>query len=255
MNNLETKAKEMFSKLKEHMGEEVLMEYWTYGVYCAEYGTLSKLIDFERVQVGCVNTPFIGYGAAVISIFSKDGDILYLQPLGKPYNERDPFKINEIIRGIFGDEIAKQAWERHQKVAKDMEERQRRAKETHEEFKATGAKEIIEKTSPYVVDELKEEFAKMVNNSGWDTYYIYVIKIVSDLLIAIGNGMNFEEAINTVKEKHGSIEDEIEKAVDTIANYSIRGKEFRKYWNGLYGVSDDTEGAANPAILVLSRKE
>ena len=255
MENLETKAKEMFSKLEEHIGEEVFMRYWTYGSYCVEFGVLSFFSDFGRIQVGCVNTPFVGYGTAVISVETEDGESLYAQPLYEPFNERDAFKIIEVRRRIFGDRIADEELEKQKAIQRNIEESERKEQEVIAEFKATGAKEILEKTLPYVIDESKEGFIEMVNNNSDDTYGIAVVKMTSDLIIAIGNGMDFEEVINMADEKYGASGYAMGRAANIISHCSARGKEFRKYWNGSYEAPEDTDGTVNPAILVLSRKE
>ena len=73
----EVLAKAMFDKLREHIGEDVSYTGWWYGVKQEETAELKNVTDFVNVEIGCSGIPFVGYGAAISNITSKDGAVLY----------------------------------------------------------------------------------------------------------------------------------------------------------------------------------
>ena len=83
MINLEKQARDMFSELKKHIGEEVTIKYWHYGVLCTEKSILRDVEDFERISVDRMSIPFVGCGVAITSI-TTNNRILYLQPFIYP---------------------------------------------------------------------------------------------------------------------------------------------------------------------------
>lgn len=139
------------------------------------------------------------------------------------------------------------------KVKEEVEE-EKRELENIKRFQETEAQKLLDKTLSYVVDEQKENFQLMVKNNSGSMYGILIIKMTSELLIAIGNGMDFEEAIRTIADqKYGASGYAMGVAANVISHCSTRGEEFRKYWNGLYGISRE-KGVVNPAILTISKK-
>ena len=76
----EAQAKVMFDKLREHIGEDVSYTGWWYGAKLEETAELRNVTDFINVEIGCSSIPFVGYGAAISSITSKDGEVLYSNP-------------------------------------------------------------------------------------------------------------------------------------------------------------------------------
>ena len=79
-DNRKETALAMFAKLKEHIGENVTYTAWHYGVKVEETDELKDVTDFVNVEIGCSGIPFVGYGAAISSIVSKDGEVLYSNP-------------------------------------------------------------------------------------------------------------------------------------------------------------------------------
>ena len=102
----EAVAKEMFNKLRKHIGKEVSYTAWWYGN--KEEGTdiLREVNDFCNVSIGAYSIPFVGYGSAISKIISKDGEILYSNPyIEYGYDRRDDREIFSAKRVIFGDKI------------------------------------------------------------------------------------------------------------------------------------------------------
>ena len=60
MKDRETMAKEMFSRLRKHIGEGVILEYWKNGYRHTTIDVLRDVSDFERVTVGPWSIRFIG---------------------------------------------------------------------------------------------------------------------------------------------------------------------------------------------------
>ena len=155
-------------------------------------------------------------------------------------------------RKIFGDEIADKCLEEYKLMQKEMEEYKKQEEREAADFKATGAKEIIEKTLPYVVEAEKEGFIRMVNNNSNSCYGIAVVRMTAELIIAIGDGMDFDEAIDTIAvDKYGTSGFAMGWAANAISHCSARGEEFRKYWNGLHGIPEEEPGVVNPAIITI----
>lgn len=102
----ESKAKAMFDKLREHIGEDVSYTGWWYGVKQEKTAELRNVNDFVNVEIGCSGIPFVGYGAAISSITSKDGEVLYSNPnIESGYDRRSDKDIFASRRLIFGDRI------------------------------------------------------------------------------------------------------------------------------------------------------
>lgn len=76
----EKSARQMFKKLENHIGEEVSYTGWWYGTSYDGNGELKAVNYFEGVEIGNMGLPFVGYGAAICEIISKDGEVLYENP-------------------------------------------------------------------------------------------------------------------------------------------------------------------------------
>ena len=102
----EAQAKVMFDKLREHIGEDVSYTGWWYGVKQEETAELRNVTDFINVEIGYSGFPFVGYGAAISSITSKDGEVLYSNPnIEYGYDRRAAEDVFASKRLIFGDRI------------------------------------------------------------------------------------------------------------------------------------------------------
>ncbi len=246
----------MFNALRESIGKEVTVTYWHYGRLHVEKSILSSVTDFERVELKGMSIPFIGYGVAIVSIIDSKGIMLYGHLIQPKYDVRDSLGIIEVKREFFGDEIADKELEEERKYEERRKEQERKDQERIIKFQTEEAAVLIEKTLPYIIESERENFKQMVANNNYNMYGILIVKMTSELLIAIGQGMEFEEAIKTIaEEKYGTSGFAMGVAANAISSCSPRGEEFRKYWNRLHGISDEEKGVVNPAILTIKSKK
>ena len=159
-----------------------------------------------------------------------------------------------IVLGTITKETLSKLKERISQKVRLEDERKKQARIA--EFQAIGAKRLIEKTIPYVAEESKEGYIELVHNNSRDLGNISTVKMTSELIIAIGKGMPFDKAIRIIADrKHGTSGFALGWAAKVITHCSVRGEEFRNYWNGLYGIPEEEKGVVNPAILVVSKKK
>lgn len=249
MNEKERKARRMFSNLRKYIGKRIVVKYWSYGKYIAREEILRSVINFDMIEIYSGGIPFAGYGVAIISIEDIYGKPLYVQPLYEPYDVRDTYEIIEVRRELFGDSLADKEIEKTKRNEELRAKWKKESQERIEKFKSTGAQELIEKTLPYIVESEQDSFKEMVANNSGSEYGITVVEMTSELLIAIGKGMDFEKAIKTIAEdKYCTSGYVLNIAASAISCCSPRGAEFRKYWDRLYGVSEEN-GVVNSPIL------
>lgn len=139
-------AKDMFKELKKHIGEEVKYIGWWYGCLEEEKGELKEVNDFDGVVVGNIRMPFVGCGAAITSITSKDNETLYFNPFVEDnYDRRDDVEVDAAIRTIFGDRIVqkKQAIrKKHEKKRAALLKKQGEMKTMMDEKNATNSVDV-----------------------------------------------------------------------------------------------------------------
>lgn len=104
----EQDAKAMFDKLREHIGEKVLVTYYLYASKRKEEMELKEVDDFGSIETDSyIALPFVGYGTAITHIASENGETLYENPnIEDGYNRMGPEEISESAKLIFGDRIA-----------------------------------------------------------------------------------------------------------------------------------------------------
>lgn len=118
-DNRKEKAIAMFVKLKEHIGENVTYTAWDYGVKVIGTSKLKNVKDFKCVEIGNDSIPFVGFGAAILSIVSMDFEVLYSNPyIENGYDRRTDKDIFESKRLIFGDEIVPSKVKKKRKIRK-----------------------------------------------------------------------------------------------------------------------------------------
>ena len=99
----EEEASVMFNKLKEHIGENVKVIAWCYGTKTEDVGILKKVNDFSCVLLENIGCTFLGYGVAIETILSIDGEMLYHNPnLESGYDKTNPNDIFEAANKMFG---------------------------------------------------------------------------------------------------------------------------------------------------------
>lgn len=249
--NKELEAKKMFAKLKEHIGEEVTYTGWWYGVKQEETDILKNVTDFINVEIGCSGIPFVGYGAAISSIISKEGEELYINPFIEfGYDRRESKSIFASKRLIFGDRIVDEEVR--------LEEKRNREWQEYKEKSDLEAKKIkyslIREGMTLVKEETIEEWMKFADINSNDGYSVFIVKAVISMMKKFADGLSFEEAENLVFNEELGLSGYMAGATaNALSHFAKNGEEYRIYWNKKYGVEEE-KGTINPAILSLKKK-
>ncbi|MCI9434360.1 MAG: hypothetical protein HFI86_03660 [Bacilli bacterium] len=249
----ELKTKRMFNKLKKHIGEEVSYVGWWYGVKQEEIGELKEVNDFSNVVIGCSGIPFVGYGAAISSIKSKDGETLYLNPaIEIGYDRRKNEDVFAAQRMIFGDRITDFKIAEKEKSEKEWNEFQEKSNAEAKKMKYVLMREGISLVKPETI----EEWLNFVDINTNDGYSACIVKAVISMIKKLDEGISFEEAEHKVyTEELGLTGFMAGAATSALSHFAKNGDEYRKEWNKQYGIDDDEKGTVNPAILTLNKNK
>lgn len=239
----ESKAKAMFDKLREHIGENVYYTGWWYGVKQEETAELRNVNDFVNVEIGCRVIPFVGHGAAISSITSKDGEVLYSNPnIEFGYDRRSDKDIFASKRLIFGDSIVDKEWAEYKEQG-DLEAKK---------MKYTLMREGLTLVKP----ETAEEWLQFADNNSNDGYSVFVVKATISMMKKMEERIPFEEAEQQVYNEELGLSGFMAGATaNALSHFAKQGDEYRKHWNKKYGIEDHEEkGTVNPAVLTIKRK-
>ncbi len=248
----EKNAKKMFKNLRKHKGEEVSYSGWWYGKINDGKGKLIEVNDFVNVEIGNMGLPFVGYGAAICSIISKDGDILYENPfIEEYYDRRQDDKIYDSKRLIFGDKVVLKQKLRREQQEREWEEYTKKSDEAAKRSKSRLMKEGLSLIKP----ELSDEWIEFTNNNCNDGYSVGVVKATVSMMKKFEEGVSFEEAEQQVYgDELGLSGFQSGCAASALSKFSKQGDQYRVYWNKQYGIDDEeTKGVVNPAILVKKK--
>lgn len=249
----EAKAKAMFDKLREHIGEDVSYTGWWYGVKQEETAELREVNDFTNVLIGCSGIPFVGYGAAISNITSKDGEILYSNPnIEYGYDRRADKDVFASKRLIFGDRIVDAEQAEKEKSDREWKEFQEKSDIEAKKAKYTLMKEGLTLVKP----ETAEEWLQFADNNSNDGYSVFVVKATISMMKKFEEGISFEEAEQQVYNEELGLSGFMAGATaNALSHFAKQGEEYRKHWNKQYGVEDSEEkGTVNPAILTIKKK-
>ena len=249
----ESKAKAMFDKLREHIGEDVSYTGWWYGVKQEETAQLRNVTDFINVEIGCSGIPFVGYGAAISSITSKDGEVLYSNPnIEYGYDRRASEDIFASKRLIFGDRIVDAEVAEKEKQDKEWAEYKEKSDLEAKKMKYTLMKEGLALVKP----ETAEEWMQFADNNTNDGYSVFVVKAVISMMKKFEEGISFEEAEQQVYNEELGLSGFMAGATaNALAHFAKKGEEYRIHWNKQYGVENAEEkGTVNPAVLSIRKK-
>lgn len=249
----ESKAKAMFDKLREHIGENVSYTGWWYGAKQEETAELREVNDFTNVVIGCTGIPFVGYGAAICDITSKDGEVLYSNPnIEYGYDRRSDEEIFASKRLIFGDKLVDK-----EKAAKEQSDREWQELKEKSDIEAKKAKYTLMKEGLTLVKpEIAEEWLQFADNNSNDGYSVFVVKAVISMMKKLDDGISFEEAEQQVYcEELGLSGFMAGATANALSHFAKQGEEYRKYWNKQYGIEDvEEKGTVNPAILTIKKR-
>ena len=249
----ETKAKEMFDKLREHIGEDVSYTGWWYGVKQEETAELREVNDFANVLIGCSGIPFVGYGAAISSITSKDGEVLYSNPnIEYGYDRRADKDVFASKRLIFGDRIVDEEQTEKEKQDREWAEYKEKSDIEAKKAKYTLMKEGLTLVKP----ETAEEWLQFADNNSNDGYSVFVVKATISMMKKFEEGISFEDAEQQVYNEELGLSGFMAGATaNALSHFAKQGEEYRKHWNKQYGIEDAEEkGTVNPAVLTIKKK-
>ena len=253
----EAKAKAMFDKLREHIGEDVSYTGWWYGVKQKETAELREVNDFTNVLIGYSGIPFVGYGAAISAIKSKDGEVLYLNPnIEYGYDRRTDKDVFASKRLIFGDRIVDQEQAEKEKLDREWQEKSdieaQKAKIEAQKAKYTLMNEGLTLVKP----ETAEEWLQFVDNNSNDGYSACVVKATISMMKKFEEGVSFEDAEQQVyNEELGLTGFMAGATANALSHFAKQGEEYRKHWNKQWGIEDSEEkGTVNPAVLNIKKK-
>ena len=249
----ESKAKAMFEKLREHIGEDVSYTGWWYGVKQEETAELKNVTDFINVEIGYSGIPFVGYGAAISNITSKDGEVLYSNPFIEPeYDRRKAEDIFASKRLIFGDRIVDAEQAEKEQQDKAWAEAKEKGDAEAKKMKYTLMREGLTLVKP----ETAEEWLQFADNNSNDGYSVFVVKATISMMKKFEEGISFEEAEQQVYNEELGLSGFMAGATaNALSHFAKQGDEYRKYWNKQYGIEDPEEkGTVNPAVLTIKKK-
>lgn len=249
----EAQAKAMFEKLKQHIGEDVSYTAWWYGVKQEDTDELREVNDFCNVLIGCSGIPFVGYGSAISSITSKDGEVLYSNPnIENGYDRRADKDVFASKRLIFGDRIVDEEQAEKEKQDKEWAEYKEKSDIEAKKAKYTLMKEGLTLVKP----ETAEEWLQFADNNSNDGYSVFVVKATISMMKKFEEGISFEDAEQQVYNEELGLSGFMAGATaNALSHFAKQGEEYRKHWNRQYGVEDSEEkGTVNPAILTIKKK-
>lgn len=249
----EVQAKAMFDKLREHIGEDVSYTGWWYGAKLEETAELRNVTDFINVEIGCSGIPFVGYGAAISSITSKDGEVLYSNPnIEYRYDRRAAEDVFASKRLIFGDRIVDAEVAEKEKQDREWAEYKEKSDLEAKKMKYTLMREGLTLVKP----ETAEEWMQFADNNTNDGYSVFVVKAVISMMKKFEEGISFEEAEKQVyNEELGLSGFMAGAAANALSHFAKNGDAYRDHWNKQYGVEEAEEkGTVNPAILSINKK-
>lgn len=249
----ETQAKAMFDKLREHIGETVSYKGWWYGSEQNETAELRSVTDFTNVEIGCYGIPFVGYGSAISSITSKDGEVLYSNPnIEYGYDRRASEDVFASKRLIFGDRIVDAEIEEKEKQDKEWAEYKEKSDLEAKKMKYTLMREGLTLVKPETV----EEWMQFADNNTNDGYSVFVVKAVISMMKKFEEGISFEEAEKQVYNEELGLSGYMAGATaNALSHFAKNGDAYRIHWNKQYGIEDKEEkGVVNPAVLSIKKK-
>lgn len=244
----------MFDKLREHIGEEVSYMGWFYGSKNEGTDKLKEVNDFSNVVIGCAGIPFVGYGAAISKIISKNGDVLYFNPnVEYGYDRRVDQDIYDSKRLIFGDRIVAEDYAKKEQANQEWKRYKEESDREARKAKYTLMKEGLSLVKP----EMVEEWLQFVDNNSNDGYSVVVVKASISMMKKMEDGVSFEEAETQVYNEEFGLSGFLSGATaNALSHFSKKGNEYRVYWNRKYGVEDlEEKGTINPAILTIKSKK
>jgi hypothetical protein len=242
-----------FELLREHIGERVLVEYYSNGRLHTEILTLKQVTDYTGIVFDCMYMPFIGYDCGIKRVTTLEGKELYAaQIYYEPHRCYDRYELIALVRRVFGPHEAKRREEVFFSEEKAEAEREKKEKEAVIKYQQEELPKILLESRKYILDDKYEEWKKLCITNSKSSYSISIIRMVYEALVLISEGKSFKEAIDFVDQKHNSSGYATGLVAATISEFAKVGEEFKKYWNGQF-TQEEVDGTINPAIIHINR--
>lgn len=218
---------DMFNKLREYKGQFVKMDYYNYGYPSATAGEITEIVDFDHIEIGGVQFPFIGYGKAVKCIKSLSSEVLYENPsLDVCYNRTEPSEVIAAIRKSFGDECANEAQRKYDELLQATRRMKEQAKQIKERYVREGLSVVV----PAKADQWLIYANRLTNNY----YSAQTIETLVEVMKHIESGVAFEKCDELIYELNS---DQIHDVVGAIVYFSKHGEEYKNYCRASRGES------------------
>ncbi len=254
IEKLEQRIDKYFGKLSNNVGKKIRVDYVHYGSPESEESTLKNVRDYVNIEIESSAIPFIGYGSAIQRIISKDGEVLYENPLvPRNYDLRKDKEIDKLRELSFGQNVADRF--RQQRI-KERIKNDERVRKLNEEARSNLEKYLTESSTLVRKDRVKE-WKKYVKKNTQDFYSEGVIDASIRAMKVLSEGKTPEEAEKEIYEM-GITGYQEGLMAETIAYFHPRGDEFRQYWNRQFVGKKEAErikGVVNPAIPIMKQKE
>lgn len=200
-------AREMFEKLRKHIGSDVTLRVWLYGRLETIKGKLESVCDFVNVKVDFYDIPFVDLNKAIESISSKD-EVLYRNLYVKTfYNGSNPCDVIEARKMIFGKQTTKT-----------------RKKKSLEIQKYTCIKEGLLLIKP----ETSDEWIDFVLKNSCDDCSLKIVEIVIEMMQKFRQIISFDEAEKEVYSSFSNLTSEMKKTIDEALFYFSKEGDFYK---------------------------
>lgn len=121
--------------------------------------------------------------------------------------------------------------------------------------KALGMDDHLSLDEELQVKEPVSEWEQYVLTNSKHPYPSIVVHVSINVMCMLQAGASCERAADEGMSGYGITGFQAGAVASTVARFSPRGDEFRKYWNKRWGVEEDTGGVVNPAIVTLSESK
>jgi hypothetical protein len=232
------KMEEYFRNLKDHIGEEIVIEY---GVIPnrteKEEGILKRVNKYSNIVTTEGGTPFLGQ-YTIINVFDKEGDVLYNNPLAKELIEiindpRENRTIDEVREDIasrcYGQEVGDFIRRKNSEMRRIGEELERsrvdRAQKNIPKYLKKGKRMIKEDKW-----DVWEKFVRANTSQGYSAEIVDAsVEVMKDL----SKGKSLEDACRTLKDS-GASNYSASLIAQTVARFHPQGEEFKKHFQKKY---------------------
>ena len=241
-----------FELLKEHIGEEVIVERYEYGRFFVDKLVIKSVHDYDGIVFDKMYLTFLGQSAAIKRITIGNIVLYEAKGLPEPYETYDREDYIEITRTVFGEHEAMKLAESFKKSDEYFERRDQEENEYVTKFKNELLPALLIQSKPFIIEDKYEEWEKACGKvHGY--YGIAVVKMTIEVLVLLNSGKSLNEALDIVGKKYRSTGYSDSCVITNISKYAKSGREVKREWNSEYG-DENIEGVINPAVIHIGTK-